>query len=70
VPFIVFHSDADTMTDPAGSQLLYDAAASRDKALKRVNGMWHLLTKEPGNDAVLAECVAWVAARCAKKGGK
>ena len=52
------------MTDPAGSQLLYDSAAARDKALKRVNSMWHLLTKEPGNEAVLAECVAWLGARC------
>lgn len=36
---------------------------SADKQLRLVNDMWHILTKEPGNEKLLAEIVAWVLAR-------
>ncbi len=36
---------------------------SPDKQLQLVNSMWHVLTKEPGNEAVLAEAIEWILAR-------
>ena len=34
VPFIVMHGDGDVITSPAGSEMLYQRAASSDKAFK------------------------------------
>ncbi|GBF91155.1 hypothetical protein Rsub_04824 [Raphidocelis subcapitata] len=65
VPFIAFHSENDTMTDPEGSKLLHALAKVEDKTLRLVNSMWHVLTREPGNEALLAEAIAWMDARAA-----
>lgn len=60
VPFLAFHSERDTMTDPDGSKKLYKEASSKDKQLRLVNNMWHFLTKEPGNEQVLSEAIQWL----------
>ena len=65
-PFVVFHGDGDTLTDPRGSRDLHAAAASADKTLRVLEGRWHILTKEPGNGEVLREIVEW----CDKRGGR
>jgi acylglycerol lipase len=62
-PLLVFHSEGDTMTDPDGSKALVAAAKADDKQLRLVNGFWHILTKEEGNGALLAEAIAWMEAR-------
>ncbi|GAX82567.1 hypothetical protein CEUSTIGMA_g9993.t1 [Chlamydomonas eustigma] len=54
-PFLVFHSEKDTMVDVDGSKALYAEASSADKTLRYVNQMWHVIVKEPGNADVLAE---------------
>lgn len=64
LPFITFHSEHDTMTDPHGSQQLVARAGSADKQLRQVNDMWHIITKEKGNEAVRDEVATWVAQRC------
>lgn len=33
-PFLTLHGDKDKLTDPSGSQLLYDKASSKDKTYK------------------------------------
>lgn len=60
LPFLCFHSERDTLTDPDGSKLLYARAKSADKTLKLVNQMWHVLTREDGNEQVLADIMAWM----------
>lgn len=65
-PFIVFHGDGDTLTDPKGSRDLHAASESEDKTLRILEGRWHILTKEPGNGEVLREIVEW----CDKRGGR
>jgi hypothetical protein len=35
---------------------------SPDKTLRLLHDFWHVLTKEEGNEKLLAECIAWVAA--------
>jgi len=65
-PFVVYHSEGDTMCDCDGSKELYAQAASADKTLKLVNQFWHVLTKEPGNLELLQEMLDWAAARCLK----
>mmetsp|Transcript_36610 Transcript_36610/g.108055 ORF Transcript_36610/g.108055 Transcript_36610/m.108055 type:complete len:335 (-) Transcript_36610:197-1201(-) len=62
-PFIVFHSQDDTMCEVHGSQALFKRASSTDKTFEAVDSMWHILTKEPGNEDVLAKALAWFNAR-------
>lgn len=64
-PFVAFHGDGDTLTDPRGAGT-YEAASSGDKTLRILENRWHILTKEPGNAGVLREIVEW----CDKRGGK
>ncbi|WIA30766.1 hypothetical protein OEZ86_000826 [Tetradesmus obliquus] len=64
-PLLVVHSIKDNMTDPDGSKMLVQAAASTDKTLHLVDNMWHVLTKEPGNQQLLQQCIAWLTKRAA-----
>lgn len=59
-PFLVFHSENDTMCDCDGSKSLYLKAKSEDKTLRLVNHMWHVLPKEPHNERILAEMIEWM----------
>lgn len=62
-PFITFHSREDTMTDPEGSRQLVEQAQSTDKTLRSLTGFWHILMKEPGNETIRDEVIAWLSAR-------
>lgn len=31
-----------------------------DKTLHLVDNFWHVLTKEPGNEKIRADCIAWM----------
>eukprot|EP00884_Botryococcus_braunii_P002740 jgi/Botrbrau1/12467/Bobra.0169s0014.1 len=62
-PFICFHGDLDTLTDPAGSQKLFQESASKDKALHMVPKRWHVLMKEPGHEEILRQILDWMEAR-------
>ncbi|KAJ3043352.1 hypothetical protein HDV00_005356 [Rhizophlyctis rosea] len=64
VPFITMHGDADLVTSPEGSKMLYEHAPVKDKTLKVWEGQWHDLTREPKTLEVLAEAVNWLKARC------
>ncbi|CAH9065403.1 unnamed protein product [Cuscuta europaea] len=63
LPFIVAHGEADIVTDPAVSKLLYETASSTDKTLKLYPGLWHSLTygELPENlDVVFSDIVNWL----------
>ncbi|XP_031486169.1 caffeoylshikimate esterase [Nymphaea colorata] len=63
LPFLVLHGEADTVTDPAVSQALYENASSTDKTLRLYPGMWHGLTSgEPDHniDMVFEDIIAWL----------
>jgi acylglycerol lipase len=62
-PFLVFHSENDTMCDCDGSKSLYLKAKSEDKTLRLVNHMWHVLPKEPHNERILNEMIEWMIKR-------
>lgn len=51
VPMLVLHGLSDTLTNPKGSQDLYDQAPSIDKTLKLFPGQRHELLNEPIKDA-------------------
>lgn len=62
-PLLIFHSENDTMTDPDGSKALHKRAQVKDKTLRLVNNMWHILTKEDGNEGILSEALDWMGRR-------
>ena len=68
VPMLVFHSSTDSFANIRGSELLIQLSPSSDKELRRVDHMWHILTKEPGNEALRDQVAEWVAQQCG--GGK
>lgn len=62
-PALIMHGTADKLTDPRGSQLLFDGASSNDKTLKLWDGLFHELHNEPEKADVMAEAVAWMDGR-------
>ncbi|RAL51228.1 hypothetical protein DM860_010730 [Cuscuta australis] len=63
IPFIVAHGEADRVTDPTVSKLLYETASSTDKTLKLYPGMWHSLTygELPENlNIVFSDIIRWL----------
>ncbi len=63
LPLFVLHGTADTATRPAGSQQFHDQAGSADKMLKLYPGHFHDPLHDTGKEAVMADVVAWLAAR-------
>jgi acylglycerol lipase len=65
LPLLVMHGTGDEVTDPEGSRLLFEAAASQDKTLKLYEGFYHELLNEQGREEVLDCLVSWIRARVA-----
>lgn len=63
LPVLILHGTADRVTRPAGSQLFFDTAGSRDKTLKLYDGHYHDLLNDLGRDAVMTDVREWIAAR-------
>lgn len=40
---------------------------SKDKTLRHVNHMWHVLVAEDGDEKICAELVQWMNQRCLSK---
>jgi acylglycerol lipase len=60
LPVLIWHGTADVVTDPAGSQQLYERAQSADKTLKLYEGGFHEMHNEPNQDEVLRDLLAWL----------
>ncbi|KAG9453841.1 hypothetical protein H6P81_006745 [Aristolochia fimbriata] len=63
LPFLILHGEADIVTDPEVSRLLYNSATSSDKTLNMYPGMWHALTSGESpedTDRVFADMVDWL----------
>jgi len=63
LPLLTMHGTADTLTLPAGSELVMEHAGSEDKSIIRYDGMYHELLNEPEREKVLGDVVRWVEAR-------
>lgn len=62
LPFIALQGSEDKLVDPAGAQMLYDEATSKDKTLKVYQGFFHEVFNEPGRAQVLKDVETWLAA--------
>jgi alpha-beta hydrolase superfamily lysophospholipase len=63
LPILIMHGTADRLSDPNGSQMLYDGVSSRDKTLKLYDGFYHEIFNEPGHEQVFVDMEAWLVAR-------
>ena len=63
LPILIMHGSADRLSDPSGSQLLYERVSSKDKTLKLYDGFYHEILNEPGHKQVLGDIEGWLTAR-------
>ena len=63
VPMLVMHGADDMVTDPQGSQKLYEEASSSDKSLNLYNGLLHDLLIEPEKEKIMDNIVDWLSPR-------
>ncbi|KAL6186575.1 hypothetical protein ACLB2K_042695 [Fragaria x ananassa] len=66
-PLLILHGEADTVTDPLVSQLLYEKASSKDKTLKLYEDAYHCILQGEPDDTiftVLVDIVTWHDSRC------
>ncbi|SDC66117.1 Lysophospholipase, alpha-beta hydrolase superfamily [Algoriphagus faecimaris] len=62
-PFLIMHGSADRLTNPKGSQLLFDASPSSDKSFRRFEGAYHELLNDLDREEVLEVILDWVKER-------
>lgn len=60
IPILFLHGTGDKITDPQGSQMLYDAIPSTDKTIKLFNGLFHEIHNEDEQQEVIAAIVQWL----------
>jgi len=63
LPIIIMYGTEDRLSNPEGSQMLYDLVGSHDKTLKKYEGFYHEIFNEPGHLRVMADLEAWLATR-------
>ncbi len=63
LPILIMHGTADRLSDPGGSEMLYDGVSSKDKTLKRYDGFYHEIFNEPGREQVFVDMGTWLASR-------
>jgi alpha-beta hydrolase superfamily lysophospholipase len=60
IPVLIMHGTQDKATMPAGSQMFYEKAGSKDKTLKLYEGHFHDLLNDIGKEGVMADVKAWI----------
>jgi acylglycerol lipase len=63
LPLLIVHGTADKVTVCHGSQYFHAHAGSADKTLKLYEGHYHDLLADIGREEVMADILAWIAAR-------
>jgi acylglycerol lipase len=60
IPVLIMHGTEDKATVPAGSQMFYEKANSKDKTLKLYEGHFHDLLADIGKEGVIADIKSWI----------
>ncbi len=63
LPILIMHGTADRLSDPIGSETLYQRVSSPQKTLKLYDGFYHEIFNEPGHEQVFTDMEAWLTAR-------
>ncbi len=62
LPLLLLQGGKDALVEPAGAQMLYDAAQSTDKAIHIYDELFHEVFNEPEREQVLKDVEAWLLA--------
>ena len=62
-PLLVMHGTEDYLTNPRGSENLFERAGSPDKTIKLYEGLYHEILNEPERGQVLEDIVHWMDGR-------
>ena len=65
LPLLLIHGSNDGLTNPKGSELLFENAKSADKTLKIFPGGYHELINDLDRDEVMNLIVSWIEIRLA-----
>lgn len=60
LPILIMHGQADRLSDPRGSKLLFERVGSKDKTLKIYDNCYHEIFNEPEHEQVLADMENWI----------
>ncbi len=60
LPILIMHGLADQLSDPRGSQLLYERVGSKDKTLKIYDNCYHEICNEPEHEQVCTDMESWL----------
>lgn len=63
LPILIMHGTADRLSNPRGSEMLYQRVSSPQKTLKLYDRFYHEIFNEPGHEQVFADMEAWLTAR-------
>jgi len=63
LPVLIMHGADDKITDPIGSQMLYDGISADDKTLKYYDELYHEIYNEPERDEVIRDTISWIESR-------
>jgi alpha-beta hydrolase superfamily lysophospholipase len=62
LPVMILHGTKDRLSEPKGSQILYDRVKSDDKTLKLYDGFFHEIFNEPDHEQVFGDVETWLTA--------
>jgi alpha-beta hydrolase superfamily lysophospholipase len=65
LPLLIIHGDADRLTNPQGSELLFSLANSEDKTLKVFQGGYHELINDLDKEEAMDLITDWINQRIA-----
>ncbi|MBN2601724.1 MAG: lysophospholipase [Candidatus Marinimicrobia bacterium] len=60
LPILIMHGSCDKITNPSGSQDLYNTISSDDKTLKMYDGFFHEIHNDPEKQKVFDDIVIWI----------
>jgi alpha-beta hydrolase superfamily lysophospholipase len=61
LPLLILYGSEDRLSNPAGSQLLFESVKSPDKTIVRYDGLYHEIFNEPEKTKVYADMEGWLA---------
>lgn len=62
-PVLIMHGTADSLTDPQGSQWMFDEISSKDKSLEFLPDLYHEILNEPEKVEVFHTMHQWISER-------
>jgi alpha-beta hydrolase superfamily lysophospholipase len=66
LPILVMFGSEDRLSNPAGSQLLYDSVKSSDKTLQEYKDLYHEIFNEPEREQVYTDMEKWLSRQIQK----